>query len=95
MNWRDRMAERFFGDVIERRVQNAVKVIDDKWWKQIGRPGQRATVPDPFDLGGIRLDEIRPALGITVRELAPGSAPRTPLPGRPHRPALPRADTAA
>ena len=36
MNWRERMAERFFGDMIEQRVQNAVKVVDDQWWKQIG-----------------------------------------------------------
>jgi len=36
MSWRDRIAERLFGSLIERRVQNAVKVIDDKWWSQIG-----------------------------------------------------------
>ena len=36
MSWQDRIAERLFGSLIERRVQNAVKVIDDKWWKQIG-----------------------------------------------------------
>lgn len=36
MNWREKVAERLFGSYIERRVQNAVKVIDDKWWTQIG-----------------------------------------------------------
>ena len=30
MNIRERLAERFFGDVIERRVRNAVKVVDDQ-----------------------------------------------------------------
>lgn len=32
---RSRLAERLFGDLIETRVQNAVKVVDDKWWTQI------------------------------------------------------------
>ena len=36
MDFRERMAERLFGDVIERRVQHAVKVIDDRWWRQFG-----------------------------------------------------------
>ena len=35
MNWREILAERLFGDVIDRRVQAAVKVIDDKWWRQV------------------------------------------------------------
>lgn len=34
--WRARIAQRFFGDVIDSRVQAAVKVVDDKWWKQVG-----------------------------------------------------------
>jgi len=32
---RDRIAGALFGGVIERRVANAVKVVDDKWWSQI------------------------------------------------------------
>ena len=36
MNWRERLVERYFGDIVERRVQNAVKVVDDRWWTQIG-----------------------------------------------------------
>ncbi len=35
MNIRELLAERLFGDIIELRVANAVKVIDDKWWTQI------------------------------------------------------------
>ena len=35
MGWRDRIAQALFGDVIDARVQEAVKVIDDKWWSQI------------------------------------------------------------
>jgi hypothetical protein len=33
--WRERLAGRLFGDLIERRVQAAVKVVDDKWWDQV------------------------------------------------------------
>jgi len=33
---RDRIADRLFGSLIEQRIQNAVKVIDDKWWRQVG-----------------------------------------------------------
>lgn len=36
MNWRAKLAERLFGDVIEERVRAAVKVVDDRWWRQIG-----------------------------------------------------------
>lgn len=32
---RTRVAEAVFGDVIEARVQNAVKVVDDKWWASV------------------------------------------------------------
>jgi hypothetical protein len=32
---RERVAERLFGDVIEERVRAAVKVVDDKWWRQV------------------------------------------------------------
>ncbi len=39
MTLRSRVAERLFGDVIEDRVAQAVKVIDDKWWSQIGGAG--------------------------------------------------------
>jgi hypothetical protein len=35
MSWRERLAERLFGDVIEDRVQSAVKVVDDRWWRQV------------------------------------------------------------
>jgi len=35
MGIRERIASRLFGDVIESRVREAVKVIDDKWWDQI------------------------------------------------------------
>lgn len=31
----ERAADRLFGDLIETRVQNAVKVVDDKWWTQV------------------------------------------------------------
>jgi hypothetical protein len=33
--FRERLAERLFGDVISARTQAAVKVIDDKWWLQV------------------------------------------------------------
>jgi len=36
MGVRERAAEILFGDVIERRVASAVKVVDDRWWSQIG-----------------------------------------------------------
>jgi len=35
MGWRERVAERLFGGIIERRVQQAVKVVDDQWWTRI------------------------------------------------------------
>ena len=35
MSLRGRVAERLFGDVIEERVRTAVKVVDDKWWRQV------------------------------------------------------------
>jgi hypothetical protein len=35
MNIREILAERLFGDIIDRRVANAVKVVDDKWWTQV------------------------------------------------------------
>ena len=35
MGWRERVAERLFGDLIEARVHEAVKVIDDEYWSQI------------------------------------------------------------
>jgi hypothetical protein len=35
MNWRETLAQRLFGDIIDQRVQAAVKVIDDKWWRQV------------------------------------------------------------
>lgn len=36
MDWRERLAERLFGDLIRSRVQQAVKVVDDRWWAQLG-----------------------------------------------------------
>ncbi len=33
---RTRLAERIFGDVIDSRVRSAVKVVDNKWWDQVG-----------------------------------------------------------
>ena len=36
MDWWERLAGRLLGDVIERRVQQAVQVVDDRWWSQIG-----------------------------------------------------------
>jgi len=33
---RTRLAERIFGDVMDRRVAAAVKVVDNKWWDQVG-----------------------------------------------------------
>lgn len=35
MSIREQLANRLFGDIIDQRVQNAVKVIDDQWWTQI------------------------------------------------------------
>lgn len=35
MKIRERVAERLFGDLIEGRVQNAVKVVEDKWWTAV------------------------------------------------------------
>ncbi|MFQ6001550.1 MAG: hypothetical protein ACE5LG_07760 [Anaerolineae bacterium] len=35
MDFRERLAGFLFGDVIERQVQAAVKVVDDKWWRQV------------------------------------------------------------
>jgi len=39
MGVRERLAERLFGDVISRRVAEAVQVVDDHWWTQIGGAG--------------------------------------------------------
>jgi hypothetical protein len=36
MSWRDRLANKLFGDLIEERVRSAVKVVDDRWWRQVG-----------------------------------------------------------
>jgi hypothetical protein len=44
VGWRERLAGRLFGDVIEQRVRAAVKVVDDKWWDQLsGAPFGRTT----------------------------------------------------
>ena len=37
MGIRGWLLERMFGDIVEGRVQQAVKVIDDKWWREVGR----------------------------------------------------------
>ncbi|MCW5848611.1 MAG: hypothetical protein KIT87_00730 [Anaerolineae bacterium] len=55
--WRGRLAEQLFGDVIEARVQQAVKVVDDRWWTQVGAaaaPADRAWTD--------RVDDLRDAL---------------------------------
>jgi hypothetical protein len=33
--WRERLASRLFSDVIAARVQAAVKVVDDRWWREV------------------------------------------------------------
>ena len=35
MALRERLAERFFGDLIRARVQQAVRAVDDRWWTQL------------------------------------------------------------
>ena len=35
MSLREKLADRFFGDLIRARVEQAVKVVDDRWWTQI------------------------------------------------------------
>ncbi len=42
--FRTRIARRLFGDVIAQEVTLAVKVVDDRWWQQIG--GSRAGTVD-------------------------------------------------
>lgn len=54
---RERLAERLFGDVIERRVANAVKVVDDAYWTQISG-GIRTLDAD----WSARREELRDAL---------------------------------
>lgn len=46
MGWRERVAERLFGEVIEQRVREAVRVVDDKWWAQVA--GQQPTTDRPW-----------------------------------------------
>ena len=41
MSLRERLADRLFGDLIRTRVEQAVKVVDDRWWAELGR----ATAP--------------------------------------------------
>lgn len=36
MTWRERIAERLFGDVIERRVALTTDEVNAEWWRQIG-----------------------------------------------------------
>lgn len=38
MNWKEKMADRLFGGLIEARVQEAVKVVDDAWWRLVNAP---------------------------------------------------------
>ena len=40
MTLRSRIAERLFGDIINARVQAAVKVIDDRWWTSVTDAGK-------------------------------------------------------
>ncbi|MGQ9666334.1 MAG: hypothetical protein ACUVWB_03390 [Anaerolineae bacterium] len=42
MSWKERMAERLFGGLIEARVQEAVKVVDDAWWRLVNAPAAPA-----------------------------------------------------
>jgi predicted transcriptional regulator len=54
---RQKTADKLFGDIIETRVQHAVKVVDDKWWAQVGAattPADRAWTE--------RVDDLRDAL---------------------------------
>jgi hypothetical protein len=37
MGWREALAGRFFEDIVSSRVQEAVKVIDDKYWREISK----------------------------------------------------------
>ncbi len=37
MGLREQLAERFFSDIIRTRVEQAVKVVDDRWWQELGR----------------------------------------------------------
>jgi len=48
MSWRERIADRLFGDVISARVHNAVQVVDDEYWSQIegGAPSLDQTWTD-------------------------------------------------
>jgi hypothetical protein len=55
MGWRSRLAERFFGDIIRSRVEQAVRVVDDRWWAQLGgsaAPQDRAWHDLQGDLAG-------------------------------------------
>lgn len=45
MGWREKLADRLFGDVMETRVQEAVKVVDDAWWRQIRAPAAEQARP--------------------------------------------------
>ena len=36
MHWWEKVGERAMADLIERRVQEAIKVVDDAWWRQVG-----------------------------------------------------------
>lgn len=38
MNWKEKMADRLFGGLIEARVQEAVRVVDDAWWRLVNAP---------------------------------------------------------
>lgn len=55
--WWEQAVERWFGDIIEARVQHAVKVVDDRWWTQVG------TSAAPADrVWTERVDDLRDAL---------------------------------
>ena len=46
MGWRERVAERLFGDVLEERARQALKATDDAWWRQVaGGPAGAAERP--------------------------------------------------
>ena len=37
MGWRDVFVDSFFNSVIEDRVREAVKVVDDKYWREVSK----------------------------------------------------------
>ena len=40
MGWREKVVERWFGDVVAARVANAVRVLDDEYWTRVSGDGR-------------------------------------------------------